>query len=249
MNDAEFELLDRIEDGHWWFVGKRSILRAILSREAPPRRLLDLGCGTGGVLRDWSEECSCYGTDASPAGLRVCARKGMRNLVRSDLRAAPFAPHSFDAVLALDVIEHLDEDVAFLRSARRLCQPGGRIVVAVPAFQALWSAHDETFQHRRRYTSRQLEAVLSQAGFEPERTTYAHCLVFPIAAAWRILSSRTSLRRFAPRHDFWPIPRLLNDALVRVYRLEAWLLGRLRLPFGVSAVCVARAPAQLEEPM
>jgi SAM-dependent methyltransferase len=242
VNDSEFELLDQIEDDHWWFVGKRLILRSILKRERGSGRMLDLGCGTGGVLRDMSESYTCYGTDRSRVGLEVCAKKGMRDLVRSDLSAVPFADQAFDVVLALDVIEHLDDDVGFLAAARRLCRPGGRIVVAVPAFQLLWSAHDETFEHRRRYTAPGLARVIRDAGFVPERTTYAHSFVFPVAAVWRILSYRLGLGRFAPKHDFWPIPRPLNRALVAAYRLEAWLLGRIRLPFGVSAVCVARVP-------
>jgi hypothetical protein len=104
----------------------------------------------------------------------------------------------------------------------------------------LWSQHDETFQHRRRYTASQLEAVVRAAGLEPERTTYLHAAIFPVALAWRVTSRRLGLGRFAPRHDFWPIPRLLNRMLVWVYRLEARIARRFDLPFGVSVACVAR---------
>jgi len=114
------------------------------------------------------------------------------------------------------------------------------MIIAVPAFQALWSQHDETFEHRRRYTGKQLEAVARAAGLEPERTTYTNTIVFPAAAVWRLFSYRLGLGRFAPKHDFWAIPRWLNSLLIRAYRLEAWLLRRVDLPFGVSVVCVAR---------
>lgn len=242
MDAQEFVLLDEIEDDHWWFVGKRLLLRSLLERHAPCGRLLDLGCGTGGVLREVAPDRPCMGVDGSMDGLRVCRRKGFERLVCARLDRMPFAPGDFDAVLALDVIEHLDDDVGFLREAKRLCAPGAAFVVAVPAFQQLWSQHDETFQHRRRYSASQLRETLRAAGLEVERVTYTNSFLFPIAAVWRILSYRLGLGRFAPKHDFWPLPRALNALLVAIYRCEAWLLRRVDLPAGVSVVAVARSP-------
>jgi hypothetical protein len=132
--------------------------------------------------------------------------------------------------------------VEFLRAASQLVARGAQVVVAVPAFQLLWSQHDEIFEHRRRYSASQLEAVIRAAGLNPERTTYTNSLIFPVAAFWRILSYRLGLGRFAPKHDFWPIPGWLNSLLLHFYRLEAWLLERRDLPIGVSVVCVARRP-------
>ncbi|MBW2290879.1 MAG: class I SAM-dependent methyltransferase [Deltaproteobacteria bacterium] len=242
MNDEEFRLLDRIEEDHWWFVGKRLILRAVLGANVRGDRLLDLGCGTGGVLRHWMDENHSYGIDRNQLALEICARNGFDRLVRGDLTALPFRPESFQTVLLLDVIEHIDDDVAFLRAVSELCAVGGRVVVAVPAFQLLWSQHDETFEHRRRYSARQLEAVLRRSGLEPERLTFTNTLLFPVAAIWRLASYRLGLGRFAPKHDFWPIPRWLNRMLTGLYILEARLLERFDLPFGVSLLCVARRP-------
>ena len=116
-------------------------------------------------------------------------------------------------------------------------------MIAVPAFPMLWSQHDETFEHRRRYRASQLEAVVRASGLEPERLTYTNTLLFPIAAVWRVLSYRLGVGRFAPKHDFWPIPGWLNALLATLYRVEAWLLERFDLPVGVSVVCIARKPA------
>ena len=240
MNDREFELLDRIEENHWWFVGKRKILNALLARDPGEGVLLDLGCGTGGVLRNWMSRRHCVGTDRSELALQICKKRGFETLVRSDLNQLPFPKGSFDTVLLLDVIEHLDDDVAFLENVADLVAPGGRIVVAVPAFQFLWSKHDETFEHRRRYSAGQLEAVIRAAGLTPERRTYTNALLFPVAAVWRILSYRLGLGRFAPETDFWAVPAWLNGLLTRLYDLEAWLLLRFDLPVGVSLVCIAR---------
>lgn len=238
MNDAEFQALERIEEDHWWFRGKRLLLRALL-RDRHPGRVVDLGCGTGGVLRDWMREGVCLGIDRSALALSICRTKGFPALVQGDLMTLPLRPGSFDTVLALDVIEHLPDDVAFLESAAALCAPGGHVIVGVPAFQLLWSQHDVTFHHYRRYSAAQLVAAVSATGLRVERITYTNFLVFPVAACWRILSHRLGLGRVAPTHDFWRLPGWLNAALVRVYRLEAWLLRHCDLPFGVSVVCIA----------
>ena len=240
MNEPEFQLLDRIEDSHWWFAGKRQILRTLLSGGTPGERLLDLGCGTGGLLRDWRGRYRCVGVDRSRLALDVCRRKGFSALARCDLTNLPFRPEAFDTVVILDVLEHLDDDVRFLKAATRVCAAGGRIIISVPAFQSLWSQHDETFGHRRRYSARQLEQVIRSAGLELDRTTYTNFLVFPVAATWRVLSRWLRLGRVASKHDFWPLPAWLNRFLTRVYGLEAWLLRFVDLPVGVSVVCVAR---------
>jgi len=246
MNDAEFRLLDEIEEGHWWFVGKRLILRRLLEGRAPGR-MLDLGCGTGGVLRDWHREAGTgVGIDRSKLALQICQRRGFETLARGDLTRLPFQERCFDTVLLLDVLEHLEDDVGFLRNAARVCREGGRVVIAVPAFPSLWSQHDETFEHRRRYRRADLEQVVAAAGLQPERMTYTNALLFPVAALWRLASYRLGLGRIAPSHDFWPIPRWLNALLIRVYRVEAWLLGRANLPAGVSVVCLARVPEHPE---
>ena len=242
MNEREFEVLDRIEEDHWWFRGKRLLLRALLG-DRVPGRLVDLGCGTGGVLRDWMREGVCLGVDRSSFALSVCRAKGFPRLVQGDLTTLPLRPTSFDTVLALDVIEHLPDDVAFLKGAAALCAPGGRVIVGVPAFQLLWSQHDRTFQHHRRYSAGQLRAAVLAAGLRIERITYTNFLVFPATAVWRILSYRLGLGRLAPAHDLWTLPRWLNGALTRVYQLEARLLQRFDLPFGVSVVCIASRSA------
>jgi SAM-dependent methyltransferase len=241
MDDAEFELLEKIDDRHWWFLGKRALLHALVPDGSAGRRVLDLGCGTGGLLRDDPLAGVCFGVDRSARALSVCRRRGHRLLARADLAAVPFGAAAFDTVLALDVIEHLDDDVALLAQCRELVGLEGRVVVAVPAFRLLWSQHDVTYRHRRRYTARELARVVRRAGLRCERLTYTNFFVFPVAAVWRLLSWRAGLGRFAPRTDFWPVPGWLNALLTAVYRAEAWLLRRgVDLPFGVSVVCIAR---------
>lgn len=237
MNEEEFRLLDEIEESHWWFQGKRELLDSLLADIEPGVRLLDLGCGTGGILRDWMTRARCAGVDRSPLALRICRDKGFTNVARGDLTSPPFREGSFDTVMLMDVLEHLEDDLGFLRSAARLCRPGGRMVISVPAFQILWSRHDETFQHFRRYRAGQLSALVRRAGLSPERITYTNSLVFPIAAPWRFLGQRLGI---APRHDFFELPGWVNRLLVAAYKIEARLLGRFDLPIGLSVVAIAR---------
>ena len=240
MNEREFEILESIDERHWWFVGKRHLLRALLDSAEPPRRIVDLGCGSGGVLRDWSEPSLRVGVDRSLTALRICASRGLGHLIRADLGRLPLAGNCFDLVLALDVIEHLDDDVGFLRRSSGLCSKDGRLIIAVPAFPFLWSRHDETFEHRRRYTAASLARAVRSAGLEPVRITYTNALLFPIAAVWRVLVSRLAGGRWAPRTDFVSLPRPLNALISVTYRFEAWLLRRWDLPAGLSVVCIAR---------
>lgn len=247
MNDEEFRLLDEIEEDHWWFRGKRMILRSLLERHRPgggagTRRLLDLGCGTGGVLRDRSEGIACFGADRSALALRICREKGFGQLARADLANVPFAADAFDVVLALDLIEHLEDDVGFLRQAAHLCRPGGCMIVAVPAFPSLWSQHDVTFEHHRRYRAAGLRAVVEAAGLRVDRITHTNALLFPAAAFWRIVVGRLRPAGSGQGHDFYRVPGFVNALLALAYRFEAWWLRRADFPFGVSVVCVARRP-------
>jgi SAM-dependent methyltransferase len=151
----------------------------------------------------------------------------------------PFADGAFDLVTALDVIEHIDDDVAALGELRRVLRPGGRLLVAVPAFTFLWGRQDEVSHHRRRYTRATLARALAQAGFAVVRESYFNTLLFPPIAAVRL--GRRLLRRPGRRQsDFELGPARLNGLLGAVFGAEAALVARTDLPFGVSLLALAR---------
>jgi SAM-dependent methyltransferase len=142
-------------------------------------------------------------------------------------------------VSALDVIEHADDDRAVLAEIRGVLADDGTLLVSVPAFPALWSAHDEALGHRRRYTPRALRDAVEGAGFSVVRMTYTNAAIFPAAAAVRLLG-RLRRPRATSRVDMFPLPRPLNGFMIGLYRLEARLMRHVRLPVGVSLLCVAR---------
>jgi SAM-dependent methyltransferase len=242
MEPAAIDEMFRIESEHWWFVGKRLVTAALLAERlerGAALRVLDVGCGTGGVLGGLGPRSHAVGVDRSPAALAYCRRRGLVHLACADGGQLPFGPGTFDVVLLLDVLEHYADEGALLADVRRLLAPGGMLLVSVPAFGFLWSAHDEVLHHVRRYTARRLQRVLEAAGFAVTRLTYTNVAAFPPALVVRGVLQRAGLLR-ARATDFRLTNRWLNRALVTPYQLEARALRRFaRLPIGLSVAALA----------
>jgi SAM-dependent methyltransferase len=240
MHPAEFQEMMALEDTHWWFRGKRLLVASLLARGriADGARLLDVGCGTGGLLRALARHGQVVGVDSAECALAFCRERGLA-VARTSGAALPFKTATFDGCVMMDVLEHLDDELPVLRETRRVLRPGGALITSVPAFRALWSQHDETFEHRRRYVRSALVEVVRRAGFHVEWSSYTNFGVFVPALAWRTLRRWTGVARDT-RTDFFRAPAPLNGALVSLYRWEAAFLRRGSLPFGVSVACVAR---------
>ena len=149
----------------------------------------------------------------------------------------PFAPGSFDLVAALDVVEHLDDDVASLRGLADVLRPDGRMLITVPAFTFLWSEHDVQHRHKRRYNKRQLIRAVADAGLAPVVVSYFNTWLFPLAAGVRV--AKNLLRIKGVDDDAMP-PAVLNRMLTAVFASERWLIGRVPLPFGLSILMICR---------
>jgi len=227
------------EERHWWFTARRAILSSLLEqlRLPPHPAILELGCGTGGNLGMLSR----FGT-VSAMEMDDVARgiAQSRNGRRADIRAGscpadiPFAGQQFDLVCLFDVLEHIEQDQQTLAAIRSLLAPTGHAVVTVPAYQWLWSRHDEVLHHKRRYTASQLRTKAAQAGFRIERLSYFNTLLFPLAAALRL---KERLLGSAPAGTALP-PALVNTAFRSIFGAERHLLRGVDLPFGVSLVAV-----------
>ena len=152
----------------------------------------------------------------------------------------PFPEDSFDFAVSLDVIEHLEDDLTALRELRRTVAPGGSLLVTVPAYQWLWSGHDEINHHHRRYTRRSLQRVAEAAGWRQARTTYFNSLLLPAAIVLRVLD-RLSTKTTESSLDLWVPPEPLNWVLERPLAIEAALIKRgVRIPAGLSLLAVFR---------
>jgi SAM-dependent methyltransferase len=245
MEAREIDEMRRLEDHHWWFVGKRLLVAALLGDvlARPGLRVLDVGCGTGGVLAGLGNGVRPFGIDRSPLALAHCRGRGLAAVACAGAGALPFAAASFDVVLLLDVLEHFAEEQALLAEVRRLVRTGGHVLVSVPAFQFLWSEHDEVLQHVRRYRAGELRRVLAEAHLTVERLTYTNAAAFPPALVVRGLLQRLGLWA-GGRTDFREHGSLVNGTLLGAYRLEARALARgMRLPVGLSVAALARVNA------
>jgi SAM-dependent methyltransferase len=241
MDDRVIDEMSSFEDRHWWFVGKRLLVAALLGNrlDRAGQRILDVGCGTGGVLASLASRAETVGVDRSVQALRHSRGRGVAAVACADMDRLPFGPGHFDLVLMLDVLEHFDDDVAVLNGVRPLLRPGGALLVSVPAFQALFSEHDEVLQHKRRYSTAMLRRALDAGGFAIRRLTYTNVLALPPAALVRGLLPRLGIRRGGGT-DFREHAPWVNRLLVGTYQLEAAALRVLPgLPPGLSIAAIA----------
>jgi SAM-dependent methyltransferase len=246
MTDDELQSMLSSDEHHWWYRGRRRVLRAELERLPlePDARLLDAGCGSGRTLDDLARYGQVSGVDLSPEAVAAARRRGHDDVRVARVEELPFADATFDVVTCLDVVEHTPDDRATLAELRRVTRPGGLMVVTVPAYQALWSWHDEANLHFRRYDSASLRAAAREAGWDLVGDTHFNSLLLGPAAAVRVLQRR---RRGHAQSDLDLTPGRLNGMLELPLRLESGLLGSgTRLPAGLSLLAVLRRSALRE---
>lgn len=234
-----------VDERHWWFVGRRAIVGAVLppagAGDGLPARVLDAGCGSGRTLEMLRGRGELSGIDLDARALEAARARGHADVRECAIEALPWPDATFGLVTCLDVIEHTDDDVRALAELRRVMAPGATLVTTVPAYPLLWSDHDEAHQHRRRYTRRSFLAAARAAGFDVVRDTYFNTVLFPPAAAVRLAGR---LRRGPSRRTNYEMtPGGLDAPLAAVMQAEARLIGAgLRLPFGLSLLTVLRRP-------
>ncbi len=239
MDDLLLRQHLELEESHWWFVGRRRIVLSLLEKELPSGAqldVLDAGCGGGATTESLRRYGRVTGLELEGEAVDYARERG-RNVLQGSIEALPFEDGSFDLALALDVVEHVPDDLGVLRELHRVLRPGGRLLVTVPALMLLWSAHDEANGHYRRYTVDGLRRRVEAAGFEVIIATYFNTLLFPLVLVlrtfWKAHPKKTA-------SDVSEVPRPLNKLLAGLFSLERLLVGRIGLPVGVSALCLAR---------
>lgn len=243
MTHDELQAMLTSDERHWWYRGRRRVLRAQLDRLplAPDPRLLDAGCGSGRTLDELARYGRVSGIDLSPEAVAAARRRGHDDVRTGRIEALPFADAAFDVVTCLDVIEHTPDDRASLAELLRVTRPGGLLIVTVPAYQGLWSHHDEVNLHFRRYDSASLRAAARDAGWHVLGDTHFNSLLLPPAAVVRLAQRR---RRTHAQSDLDFTPGALNGVLELPLRLEARLVASgVRLPAGLSLLAVLEKPA------
>ncbi len=240
MLEATYAAEAAIEETHWWFVGRRQLFgRELQSAGIPPHaRILDAGTGTGTNLRMLRDlrYSKVEGLDMSEEAIRWCADKGLGPVRRGSVCDMPFEDGWFDAVLATDIIEHVEDDKRALAEIARVVRPGGNVLITVPAFPALWGLQDEVSLHRRRYRMAALVRLVRASGFSVVRAYHFNYLLFlPIWAARRIMRlTRTRLQSEGQVRG-----SILDRLLSTIFTFDILTAPRLRPPFGVSILLLA----------
>lgn len=245
MMEHTYPILFRVEQSHWWYIGRRKIIAGFVEeicRSVTDRRprILDVGCGTGANLLMLSKYGEAEGVDVSEDALAFCRERGLDKVRLGAGEELPYEDGTFDLVTAFDVVEHMDDDLAGLSEMYRVLRPGGRALLFVPTFMFLWGLQDEVSNHRRRYRLPELRRVLEQAGFEVERSTYANITFFAPILLVRKLMRLTGIK--TSTENSINISSL-NGIFGRIFGAESTVLRYLNLPFGVSGLCVARKAA------
>ncbi len=243
MEQHTYAIMNRVEDSHWWFVGRRAILEEFLRQiirnpksKIQNPKILDVGCGTGANLEMLANFGTAEGVDVSDDALEFCRQKGLK-AHKGLAESLPFADESFDVVTALDVVEHLDDDLAGLKEMNRVLKTGGKTLIFVPAFMWLWGVQDDVSNHRIRYTKKQIVERLNKAGFEIERATYANWTFFAPILAGRTLMKIAGIK---PESENNVNISALNGIFGKIFSAERLWLKNFNFPFGVSIVIVAK---------
>jgi len=247
LNREEYAQMYALEETHFWCVARRNLalnvvrkLRTARPKESP-LRILDMGCGTGGMLERLHPMGEAWGIDVEPLALAFC-RERLPDLrvALASATALPFPANVFDTVVALDVLEHIEDHEAATREVFRVLRPGGTFIVTVPAYRFLWSRHDEALMHRRRYTATEMRTLLTGAGFAVPKLSYAVTSLLPVIAAVRFFSRWK--RDQVVRSDLQPLPTFANNLLRTVLETENKIVAGSGLPFGVTVFAVAKKP-------
>jgi SAM-dependent methyltransferase len=233
-----------VDEHHWWYRGRRRIIRAELDRLTLPAgaRVLDAGCGSGRTLQELTGYgTEVYGLELDPEAAEAARSRGHGEVRIGRLEELPYEDDRFDLITCLDVVEHTPDDRVALRELRRVCKPAGWLLVTVPAYPALWSLHDEANHHFRRYQRHTLHAAATDAGWRVCRMTSFNSLLLAPAAVVRVAQRRRPRARYRPEISLGPA--WLNALLERPLRLEArWLARGRTLPAGLSLLALLENP-------
>jgi SAM-dependent methyltransferase len=242
MEQAEYATMFRVEETHWWYRALHRLIFQTLETELPnwrEKQILDVGCGTGAILQRLGNPEKNVGIDLAEEAISFCRQRGLDNVQHGDICALPLGDASFDAVICSSVLYHqwVGDVVAAVREMRRVLRPGGLLIVNVPAFRFLHSAHDVAVMTARRFRKPELRDLLLDQNFSIRRLTYWTTFLFPLAVVARTIGLSQMGRDFDIKEDSQQ-----QRLFTRIMDLELRLLCQTSLPFGVALLAAASKP-------
>lgn len=240
MKEFHYDFMNREEGVHWWYRIRRKIVHDLIRNLYPGRdnlKILDAGCGTGGMLVELARYGNVYGVDESEQAVNYCLKKSIPRVLLSGVSSLPYESNMFDIVTILDVLEHINDDSSAIREIQRVLKPGGYCIIFVPAFSFLWSITDVVSKHFRRYNMSGLFGLLSGSRLRVIRKSYFNFfLFFPIA----IIRMLVRLLKLPVKSENGFSHGIINSILYGIFYLESSLLKYINFPFGVSILVVCK---------
>lgn len=231
-----------MEENYWLFKTRRELIARQVKNEKRDMKILDIGCA-GGLLLEKLQTMGfnkLYGIDISKNSVNLCKEKGLKNVFFMDGNKTKFKNSEFDILIASDVLEHIKEDLATLKEWNRILKPRGKLIVYTPAFEFLWTEHDEINQHFRRYSKATLTNVLKQAGFSIERESYWNFISFFPASIFSLFEKVLPINKKKKKDHLFGSSLIVNTFVTGLIRVENLLLSFLDFPVGVSVFAICK---------
>jgi len=233
-----------MENAYWWHIGKNHLVNALIGhyyKDQNDLNILEIGCGAGNLTHGLQKYGNVKGFDISPSAIEFCRNKGLNDVHVQDVSQMDHTPYAgqFNLILALDVLEHIQDDLLVMSKVRDMLAPGGMFFINVPAHKFLWSEHDEALEHKRRYHSVELKKKLIDSGFEIVSKSYFVSITSPGIILYRFWNNIFG-RSAYPKTSYVILPKFLNDIMVKTLELETRMLIKFGLPFGVTLNIIAR---------
>ncbi len=242
MEDKEYDLLAKFNTTHWWILARRKIVHHVISTLHLPKnsKILEVGCGMGGNLSMLSEYGQLYATDMSEKAVAYSKSLNITNNIETGFlpEEPAFKGKIFNLIVAMDVIEHIDDDIGSLQQLYTQLDEGGKILITVPAFAFLWSSHDEHAHHKRRYTKPTLFNAIDDAGFKIDYVSYYNFWLFPLVLCVRMLSKLFKKQYDSPQSNLKETNPIVNYILEKIFASERFFIPKASFPFGVSLIAV-----------
>jgi ubiquinone/menaquinone biosynthesis C-methylase UbiE len=239
MKKSEYQKMYEMEETYWWHVGRKEIIKKVLSRLDLNKntKILNVGSGTGGTVPMLEHFGGVDNVDTSDSAIAYAKSKGIKNIKKVQGIKLPYKSNSFDVLVALDVLEHIEDDSKALLEWHRVLKNNGKGIITVPAYQWLWSEHDESLHHKRRYTLSELSIKCSKAGFKINKRSYLIVFSFGLIVVYRFLSSLSS-KKNGHKSSYVLLPKPINALFISLLKIESLFIKYINFPFGTTAFVV-----------
>jgi SAM-dependent methyltransferase len=242
VKKVEYATMAEREQTYWWHLGRLQIIQAYIKHvkgDKEKLKIMNIGCGTGGTIDMLEKFGIVDNADISDEAIRFMKESGYNRITKVDDIKLPFKDKSYDMVGAFDVLEHIEDHIGALKEWGRILKDDGAIVITVPAYQWLWTNHDVSLYHKRRYTTKRLTEVAAEAGLKPEKKSYAIVFSLPLVVGFRFINKILG-RKTDSETSYVDVPDWVNSFFTKLLCAEAKVHGKAAFPFGTSVVTVLR---------